>query len=193
MKAPLDGGMATTLVSELAECLTVDATNVYWTNSGCSGGFDQETVCGIGSVMWVPVDGGTPATLASSELGPVAVAVDSANVYWTGYKACAPYLQACIGGTGVVMKLALDGGTPTTLAAGLDQPQGLVVDTVSAYWTDVGAGTVMKVPLGGGTPTTLAVRQGYPNGIAVDSASVYWTDWPSTKTDSFGTVMKGAK
>jgi len=101
--------------------------------------------------------------------------LDATSIYWTDSL------------SGTVMKVALSGGTPTTLASGQGGgPNGIAVDSVSVYWAN-GGGAVMKVPLGGGTPTTLAFGQNNPECIVVDSTSVYWTD-------AFGgTVMKAAK
>ena len=48
--------------------LAVDATAVYWAS---------------GSVMSVPLGGGTPVMLASGVLTPHDIAVDATCVYWT--------------------------------------------------------------------------------------------------------------
>src|SRR5207237_428964 len=101
---------------------------------------------------------------------------DAANVYWVDTN----------GGT--AMKAPRGGGTPITLATGLDQPQAIAVDGTSVYWTNLAPstemGTVMKVAIGGGTPVVLANGQHGPLGIAVDATSVYWTN------SGDGTVMK---
>jgi len=65
--------------------------------------------------------------------------VDGTNVYWTDEVA-----------SGTVMKVAVGGGTPVTLATGQDHPYGIAVDATSVYWTNVGSsveysGSVMKV------------------------------------------------
>ena len=165
MKLPLGGGtiptpLASYQVTPCAIAIAVDATNVYWTGSS-------------GTVMKVPVNGGTPATLASSQDQPEAIAVDGTSVYWTNG----------VSPNGAVMKMPLNGGTPTTLAASQNDPAAIAVDSTSVYWTTSLGGTVMKVSLDGGTTTLLVSGQNSPQDIAVDATSVYWTTHG-------GTVMK---
>ncbi len=54
--------------------LTVDGSNVYWTNQGAVGG--------QGSVVMISKDGGAPITLAASQANPSPIAVDGVGVYW---------------------------------------------------------------------------------------------------------------
>ena len=90
--------------------------------------------------MRVPIGGGTPTTLASSQGQPTSIAVDDENVYW-----------GC-GKTGLVMKMPIVGGPPVTLASGQLGPTAIAVDATSVYWTNQGTyaqafadGSVMKV------------------------------------------------
>ncbi|MHB8595160.1 MAG: NHL repeat-containing protein, partial [Acidimicrobiales bacterium] len=102
--------------------LAVHGSNLFWTNTG-------------GTLMTLPVAGGTLQTFASGQDSPFIIVVDDASVYWTDRAA------------GTVMKEALGGGTPTTLVSGQNQPWALAVDATSVYWTtfeDPG-GTVMKI------------------------------------------------
>jgi len=100
------------------------------------------------------LDGGTPTTLGSrspdcppsSMVGAASLtglAIDATSVYWTDY------------GCGTVMRAPLDGGEPVTLASTatvdraigvseLAQPNDIVVDAKSAYWTDEN-GWVLKL------------------------------------------------
>ena len=57
--------------------------------------------------------------------------MDATSIYWTAGTA-----------SGTVMKVALGGGNPTTLASGL-KSFGIAVDATSVYWTN-SSGTVMK-------------------------------------------------
>jgi hypothetical protein len=74
-----------------------------------------------GTVMKVPLGGGTPAPIASGQVSPRHIAVDSTSAYWTT--------------STTVMKVPLGGGTLTTLASGQTNPQAIAVDSTSVYWT----------------------------------------------------------
>ena len=109
--------------------IAVDSTNVYWTNYGNGPPYND------GSVMTVPLGGGTPTTQASGLAAPWGITVDSTGVYCTDNKNPGYVYQFFIGGM----------GQGTTLASLQANPWGIAVDSTSVYWTDQGAGTVMKV------------------------------------------------
>jgi hypothetical protein len=77
--------------------VTLDASNVYWTDQG------------DGAVYSMPLGGGTVSTMASKSTvtGPVRIAVDSTNVYFSDTAGMALY------------KVAIGGTTPTALVKGL--------------------------------------------------------------------------
>jgi sugar lactone lactonase YvrE len=169
--ASQDGGSVTTLApgpNTVAGGLSVDATSVYWTDSNA------------GTVMKMPLAGGTPTALASGLTCPNKTVVDATGVYWTDF---------C---TGTVKKVPLAGGAVITLAQeASSDAEGIAVDATSIYWTNSyhsnqTPGTITRVPVGGGTTSTLVslAPSGMPFGIAVDATSVYWT--------SNGNVMKAA-
>jgi hypothetical protein len=60
---------------------------VYWANLGDG--------AGTGSIMRVPLGGGTAVTLASAQDPSVGLAVDSSSLYWTDYA----------GGVGTIVRL----------------------------------------------------------------------------------------
>jgi hypothetical protein len=105
---------------------------------------------------------------------PVAIAVDSTNVYWTEY-----------GGPGGtrVMSVPVGGGLATTLASGQSDgiAYGLVESAATLYWPAFVTtnGEVFSLPLDGGSVNTLVTAQNQPYGIAVGSNAVYWTDYTS--------------
>jgi hypothetical protein len=162
---PLGGGRATPLanIGSYPGKLAVDDSSIYF------------AIAQLGTISKVPKcglpDGGAPTVLASGQNpganGPVGIAVDKTNVYWTTY-----------GAGGSVMKAPKGGGSPTTLASAQDAPLGIVVDGTHVYWTNQGSasnGAVLKVPIGGGVPTTLASREPSPGDIVVDTVNVYWS------------------
>jgi sugar lactone lactonase YvrE len=145
--------------------IAVDGTSVYWTDQG------------NGTVMKVPLGGGSGTKIGSSNL-PYGIAVDGTSVYWADFQ-------------GTIMKVPLSGGNATPLASGQSGPYGIALDSQNVYWTNYLGGTIMKVPITGGNPTTLASGQVAPNSLAVDSQNVYWSN-NGTEASNFtdGTVMK---
>jgi hypothetical protein len=79
MRVSLGGGAPTTLAvgQHSPGAITVDATNVYWTNQGWQSGLAD------GSVMKAPLGGGTATALATGlQSPPGALAVDAESAYW---------------------------------------------------------------------------------------------------------------
>jgi hypothetical protein len=72
--SPLSGGAGGTPIVQNLDYpggLAVDGTGAYWVNTG------------DGTVEMVPLDGGAPLTLVTSEAAPQFVAIDATSVYWT--------------------------------------------------------------------------------------------------------------
>ncbi len=154
--------------------LTTDDAAVYWTNSGTSAGDYKD-----GSVVRVPLAGGSPTTLASHQNNPVAIAVHGGNVYWASYGSWkVPY------DNGAVLKVPAAGGAITTIAAEQRHVTAIAVSNEDVYWTASvwdgtrDSGVLMKARSEGGIPVTLASgpASGWRGaGVAVDEKNVYWT------------------
>lgn len=141
--------------------ITLDANNVYWTAVP-------------GSILRMPLGGGSPVELATSPdpyaLQPADIAVGATHVFWTNE-----------GFPGSVAKVPLEGGTSTVLASGdaLANPRAIAIDDTHVYWanwgsTDGAISSVMKVPQDGGTVTVLASGLDNVIDIAVDAGQVYF-------------------
>jgi hypothetical protein len=112
--------------------ITVDSVNAYFTNNGMS------PTSGDGSVVQVPLGGGTAMTLASSQAFPRGIVVTSTLVYWVN--------QGATPGSGTVNSVPIGGGaSPDVLAMGQEAPWGLTQDSVSLYWTNNAGGQIMRL------------------------------------------------
>jgi hypothetical protein len=111
----------------------------------------------------------TVVTLATSPINVVGLAIDAHHAY---------FAENDYSGAGAIVKVGLDGGAPTTLAAHQASPEAIAVDPSSVYWIegDQGdGGALLKVALGGGAPATLAAGQSSPGGLVVAGDAVYFT------------------
>jgi hypothetical protein len=147
--------------------LAVNATGAYWSEG-------SET--GVDFVMSVPLVGGTLATVAIAQNGAGNLALDASSIYWTT-------------SDGAVVKNALGGGTPTTLASG--QVGGALAVCATAVFLDAdyncGDGcdnaAILQIPIDGGAVMTLATAPTISEGMAVDATSVYWSDGSIERVD----------
>jgi hypothetical protein len=158
VKVPLGGSASADLDQghEAFGTVAIDRTNAYWWNAG--------------SIMSIPLVGGTATTLATST-GPSpgfgwAIAIDAYNVYWATRDQ--------------VMRVPKAGGAPSTLATGTDPIFAVATDGSNVYWAEYASlVSIMKVGVSGGMPVQLAQVHANPDvrlAIASDSTHVYWTD-----------------
>jgi hypothetical protein len=172
MKAPKSGGNATTLASaeySYPVGIAVDANNVYWT---CASG-------DVGSVSMIPLAGGTPTVLTSSESTSYGIAVSNGYVYWANLETDSADMS------GNVVQAPTVGGADVILAANQSAPADVAANATNVYWVNapnaVGeysiapGGTVMAVSVMGGAAVTIAtVEDTNPLIMAIDGANVYW-------------------
>jgi hypothetical protein len=197
MTATLDGGLPRALAEQQQQpfAIAVDATHVYWANN----------VAKVGSVMRVPKQGGEPEVVADAQDMPYGLALGEGALYWVNAvdgtvagasldgrdrKVLATNQQdptsIATDGRSVfwlytkagveLRKLAVAGGTPTTLVVEHGNPRNLVVDRSRVYWTNPYRGAVMSAPTDGGDATELVIDELFPLELAVDATHVYWVD-----------------
>jgi hypothetical protein len=161
----------------------LDDNNVYWssTRPGPDGG-------SIGVISQCAKTGCTTPTILVStnlQLSPQgAIAVDSANVYYTGTIDGAVY-RCAIGGCGGTPTLV---GVPPSTDAGL-QAAGVVVANGNLYWDESGPGNtpngMVYACATASCPSSTTViatlsAQSIPGWLRADTSNVYWTNSNTT-------------
>jgi hypothetical protein len=180
VRCPLGGGCSSpeSIATGEVEPVHLAAPDfIYWTVLGSlvDGGVDASLI-GTGLVMRAdPASPQDASVLASAQLRPNGLAVDSKHLYWVD--------KGTDFMSGVLWQAGLDGSNATPMATGLTYPQRIALDDQNVYWTNFGTsgsganGSVMTCPISGcgAGPTTLASGQSGAEGIAVDGSNVYWT------------------
>ena len=156
--------------------LSTDPHNCGQCGHDCSGGACQAGAC-------IPLPAGV---LATGQHEPIAIAVDSSNVYWLnlGYLVGPGGKLGFYYEGGQVMKCAIGGcgNSPTVLGSGWTQaalyptPSGLTLDARSVYW--LGGGNVLSCAISGctGQPIT-RVNGAEASGMTVTSSGFYTTEY----------------
>jgi hypothetical protein len=193
MSVPVGGGTPATVAAVTGNAIAVSDTTIYWATNT--------------SILSKATAGGTLTTLAP--VGGGSIAAGPSGVYWT---TDSNVMSVPLTGLG-------DGGLPTTLAVGQNDPFGITLGPSEVYWTTGGtlasgggfaanSGSVEGVAVieeaDGGAPdggddagathhakaTTVAAAQNYPHGIATDGANVYWAaSGSSAASYADGTIM----
>jgi hypothetical protein len=129
VKAPIDGGAPTTLVTgQVANALAVDDKYVYWTNNGNYAGDALDSGSISGSVMRVPIDGGPPEPLASGLHDALGIAVNGSEAYFLG--------------GGYVTSIPKAGGAPAPCDLGDDRPWLVTARDGSVYFV---SGSILRI------------------------------------------------
>jgi len=176
--------------------LVVDDARVYWTNP------DDGSVMSVGLAGGSPTTVGTTGQPAG--IGGGALAVGGSRVYWTtpggvwsapkdGHDQSATRLSSFSGGSSIVvdstsvyvvgccnvssvMKMNLDGSSPTDVATVTIYAGGLAVSGNNVFWTEVS--TPWKTVIGSGTKSMVAASipgAAYPTGlVALTATDLYW-------------------
>jgi hypothetical protein len=177
---PLGGGSITTLVPSntttfvFMASMAIDDTSLYW--------MQGEVARHTGTILKMPIGGGSSVTLASKLLAPVALAVDSSNVYWTD--------DGTSKKLGYVAKVPIVGGGVSTLQSGQSKAQSIAIDGVNMYWTTGAPGSMpnlLQSPLAGGTVTSLAAAA--PSCIVAAGGTVYFANGVTNDAYGDGTVQ----
>lgn len=146
------------------ESIAVDATHVYWTNSGGSAG-------AVGGVMRVPKHGGAPQLVARADdavpstYPSPGLAIDANNVYWTSTK------------SGRVMAVAKTGGATRELSHETSGPLAIATDGTFVYWTNPWTRTVRRSPTGGGAVETVVESTMAPWALASNGSQLFFTNY----------------
>lgn len=131
------------------------------------------TIAQPGSVvMSIPRGGGAAVTVARAPGMPVALALDTQQVYWAT-ALVDPHTSLAVGGT--ILAAPVGGGGPIVLANDLCGTFcAMALDAGHLYW--VVGDAIRAVPLSGGPATTLATVAASPVALAADGDAVYAID-----------------
>lgn len=151
-KMPVNGGSITSLASGLSGIgqLVTDGAELFWTQGG--------------SILHMPVQGGTPAILYTTALaGPLAV--DGHHLYW---------MQP--GGT--IVKAARPGGPASSLWNSSNATTGIASDGTDLFIAEnLSPYDILRLPVGGSQwALAFAVRYGNITSLAVGPNRVAWFD-----------------
>jgi hypothetical protein len=139
--------------------LAVDASYVY-------ASVDDSGGSGTGSIVKVPIAGGSAVTLASGQLNNGELAIDDTYVYWADLGDGTQMHNT----DGSIMRVPKAGGSVVTLAANVDGPRSLVLANNFVYFGNWDS--IQKVPTTTGAVSTVTTTTG-ATVLAADASSIY--------------------
>jgi hypothetical protein len=159
MKQDKNGGQATIVAQGIRDALTSlasDAKDLYW-------------LAGAQIMSASKAGGGAhPVTLKLSD--PTSVASDGKSLFFTQTSNAD---KAKPGGA-VLETSPRPGSKIVTLATGLSNPNGVLVDDANVYWIEGGTKVMSLAKKAGGAPKSLAESTGGIVDLALDDTFAYW-------------------
>jgi len=185
---------------DLPSGLVVDAANVYWVNAGTAVGQGQ-----VMKASKSAGDAGAPEQLLAGQHTPTGLAIAGSRLFWTNSFNNTGSVNAVDVSGANMKVLVPDQDTPTGIAAdetgvywavldddeirrcydqcttvklvasGLNNPAVVTVDTMHAFWTEVG-GSIRSWNKVTSEVVELASGQALPMGLTVDGAHLYWAN-----------------
>jgi hypothetical protein len=161
--------------------LAVDDTNVYITeecgqpDASCpSPGLGTTASAGTGRLLSVPLAGGAATTLASQQLNPSSIVIDTGQIYWINAGTSG---RDTPNANGSILTMSKSGGLPTVLSAGETAPGSLRLQNTALYWIDASgvSATAIRKLVAGGAASNVGPPSGGPVFVlTVDATTVYW-------------------
>jgi hypothetical protein len=136
-----------------------------------------------GSVVSIPVAGGSPRVVAEGLARPRAVASDGHWVFVVDSEAGEGGLLH----TSAILRVPASGGAPAVVGHCEGDVTGIAVDDASAYWADEFDGTIVAAPKAGGEPRSLVTGRGLPEQLVAQGDALYWVE---RRTETVWTMPK---
>jgi hypothetical protein len=151
---------------------------VFWSNFGSGSAAN-------GSIVSLPLLGGTPSTIASGQWTPQGIAADDTYVFWADTA------------TSQLVRSTLSGSSSTTLSTGANTlPTPVAVGGGKVYWGDdvaSGMGAIDSSPESSLTIDPVQSGQATPWAFARDATYLYWVDYVNPGAVWQFTLNGGAK